>query len=258
MGLLNHPLKPSQCMRARCKHCGFVRAKNSTRQFEHLQQCADFLNSSEGQQAVTDGILTMQLNTEAPSASTSGKGDIWKGAAPNPNLTFRNPAPRQRTSTGRPTIPPTTPKPVPSLISHLLMKSSLAVEQSTQLPFLSHAGCGTLSRAALQQWLTQQNHLSRSLCTFIGSLIGKIRLTPTLNPNLDTSWRALDLLVSALNNAKRELEFLRTTHVKYGLQQDMSPPKPPTKGITDLFASATSPAASLLEGLVIVWTLQHV
>ncbi|KAF2485814.1 hypothetical protein BDY17DRAFT_111980 [Neohortaea acidophila] len=252
-----------KCMRTRCKYCGFVRAKNSTRQYEHLQSCNEYLASSEGQQALADGLLTAPI--DASRSTNANTGDIFNGAAPNPNLTFpeqirggkrvRLSNPAQSTST--PTRPPPPRKPSPSLVNHLLTQNRSSVEQSIQLPFLSHAGCGTLSRAALQQWLTQQSHLSRSLCTFIGTLIGKIRLNDAPNPSLDTSWRALDLLVSALNNAKRELDFLRSTHMKYGLQQDTDAPRPATRGMLDLFAAASAPAASLLEGLVILWAIEH-
>ena len=100
-----------------------------------------------------------------------------------------------------------------------------AVGQAVQVQFLSHAGCGTLQGNALQQWLTQQTHLSRASTAFIGSLIGKIRLPATDFPQSDTSHRALDLLVSTINNAKRELEFLRTTQQKYGIPSGKDLPK---------------------------------
>lgn len=243
-----------QCMRTRCKYCGFSRAKNTTRQFEHVQQCNEFLNSNEGQQAVADGLLTMQPPPEPQGNASGGKGDIFRGRAPNP--TFNRPGGKASNLAAARPAPP--PKPSPSLVNHLLTKNRTALEQATQLQFFSHAGCGTLSSAALQQWLAQQGHMSRVLCTFIGSLIGKIRLSDTQNPSNDTSWRALDLLVSAVNNAKRELEFLRTTHFKYYLQHEAESPKPATKGFIDLFASVSSPPSSLLEGLVVLWAVEYV
>src|SRR5215469_4783028 len=36
-----------QCAKVRCLHCGFTRAKNTTRQIEHLQECQAYLNSPE-------------------------------------------------------------------------------------------------------------------------------------------------------------------------------------------------------------------
>ena len=248
-----------QCMRARCKFCGFLRAKNTTRQFEHLQQCNEFLNSSEGQQAIADGF---SQQTPGEANVSGGRGDIFRGRAPNTNFVVNRPAGRPRQSGGpRPNVTPMPPAPAapkPSLVNHLLAKNGMLVEQATQIQFLSHAGCGTLSTAALQQWLTQQGYISRSLCTFIGSLIGKIHLHDTKTPNQDTAWRTLDLLVSTMNNAKRELEFLRTTQAKYNLQSDDNPPKHATKGFIDIFASVSSPLASLLEGLVVLWAVEHV
>lgn len=100
--------------------------------------------------------------------------------------------------------------------------------------------------------------MSRAFTTFIGSVIGKIRLTDTNLPQGDTSWRALDLLVSTINNAKRELEFLRTTQNKYALQSDSEPPKYATRGFIDLFASVASAPASMLESMVVIWAVEYV
>lgn len=198
-------------MRARCKYCGWARAKNSTRQYEHLQQCHEFHQTTEGQQAVDDGLLS-----RAPVDSTGQvpMKSIWRGGAPNPNLNGANRQKPSRPSNAAPARAPPPPL-APSLANHLLTKNKDAVDQAVQVQFLSHAGCGTLQASALQQWLTQQTHLSRASTSFIGNLIGKIRLPPTDFPQSDTPHRALDLLVSTINNAKRELEFLRTTQHKY-------------------------------------------
>lgn len=199
-------------MRARCKYCGWARAKNSTRQYEHLQQCHEFQKTTEGQQAVEDGLLTtapVDGNGQVPAKS------IWRGGAPNPNLSGAGPG-RPKGRPSNPT-PARAQPPAPSLANHLLTKNKDTVDQAVQVQFLSHAGCGTLQASALEQWLAQQTHLSRASTSFIGNLIGKIRLPATDFPQSDTSHRALDLLVSTINNAKRELEFLRTTQHKYGI-----------------------------------------
>lgn len=245
-------------MRARCRYCGAVRAKNSTRQVEHLQQCTEFLNSTEGEQARAEGIFDHSPVEGPPLART----DVFRGTAPNTNFQLN----RQRSRgkgvyqppSQKPNQTPTQTKPSPSLVNHLLAKNAEALSTATQQQFLSHAGCGTLSGAALQQWLTQQNHMARSLVTFIGNVIGKIRLPDAKYPLADTNWRTLDLLVSCVNNAKRELEFLRSTGVKYGLQSDGEGPKHATKGLTDLFGSSAQTHASLLEGMVVLWSIQHV
>ena len=200
-------------MRSRCKSCGWSRAKNSTRQYEHLQQCTEFHKTTEGQQAINEGLLT--LASIDPATGKPSAKSVLRGGAPNMSLSSA-PAPRPR---GRPSgVTPARPvQPSPSLAGHLLTKNSTTIDQAVQVQFLSHAGCGTLQAAALQQWLTQQTHLSRASTSFIGNLIGKIRLPATDFPQSDTSHRALDLLVSTINNAKRELEFLRTTQQKYSI-----------------------------------------
>ena len=168
----------------------------------------------------------------------------------------------------------------PSLITFLLGRNQEALQDATQRPFLSHAGCGTLSAVAVEQFLTQQNHISRAFPSFIGKMVGKIRLPTVDNPQEDTEWyvsvvvsrlklhclliimtrfcrRAFDLLVSTLNNAKRELEFLRTTKEKYGLQSETEPPRHASKGLVGLMESAASPSASLLEGMIVLWAIEY-
>jgi hypothetical protein len=245
-------------MRTRCQYCGTVRAKNSTRQVEHLQQCNEFLQSADGAQAQADGLLDLSP-AEGPNLN---RPDIFRGTAPNNNFQLHRQRSRGRggfqQQSQRPSQAPTEPKPSPSLVNHLLAKNSDGLNKATQQQFLSHAGCGTLSAPALQEWLTQQNHMSRSLVTFIGNVIGKIRLADAKNPLQDTNWRTLDLLVSCINNAKRELEFLRSTGHKYGLQNDGEGPKPASKGLIDLFAASSGSNASLLEAMVVLWCIQHV
>lgn len=196
--------------------------------------------------------------SQQTARSNSNGVDVFGGRAPNP--VFARPNKRQRVSgpSSTPARPVPRSKPLPSMVSFLINKNHSLLEYATQLPFLSHAGCGTLAKPALQQYLSQQGHVARAFCAFIGNLIGKIRLIATSNPSVDTSWRALDLLVSALNNAKRELEFLRDTCEKFNLHLEQEIPRPAAKGFIDLFASATAAPASLLEGLVVLWTMEYV
>ena len=147
---------------------------------------------------------------------------------------------------------------MPSLVNHLLSREPTAFTTATQQPFLSHAGCGTLSQGPLIQWLAQDSHIGRGFISFIGQLIGKIRLPETANSQQNTNYRALDLLISAMNNVRREMSFFEATQQKYGLQVGGEAAKPPTKGYLDLFASAAAPSASLLEGMVVVWATEHV
>lgn len=241
-------------MRVRCRHCGFVRAKNTTRQVEHLAGCREFLTSTEGQQALASGDLQ--------PAPMQGNGDIWRGGAPNPNLqgmiNRRGPNKNPRPSANFTPSRAAPPAPKPSLASHLVARVSDALTTATEQTFLSHAGCGTLSALALNQWLAQEIHISRALVSFVGSLIGKVRIPETSNLQQDPIFRALDLLCSAVTNMKKELEFLESTKRKYDLHVGVEEPKPATKGFVDLFASAASPQSSLLEGLVVLWATEHV
>ncbi|KAK5701204.1 hypothetical protein LTR17_022780 [Elasticomyces elasticus] len=244
----------TKCMRVRCHYCGYVRAKNTTRQVEHLAGCRDFLASTEGQQALANGDLM------TPGEANPNGTDIWRGGAPNPNLAGVNPrkGPKQaRQSTGSMQTPARPNAQKPSLASHLVTRLAAALTEATQKPFLSHAGCGTLSAAALNQWLAQEIHISRALVPFVGSLIGKVRIPETSNLTSDSTYRAIDLLCSAVNNMKKELEFLESTKRKYNLRVDIEEPHPATQGFIDLLASASSPQSSLLEGLVVLWATEH-
>ena len=89
-------------------------------------------------------------------------------------------------------------------------------------------------------------------------MIGKIRIPETSNLERDSTFRCLDLLCSAVNNMKKELEFLEATKRTYGLEVNFDEPKPPTKGFIDLFNSASCPSATLLEGMVVLWGIEIV
>ncbi|KAK3109756.1 hypothetical protein LTR53_016633, partial [Teratosphaeriaceae sp. CCFEE 6253] len=251
-----------QCVRVRCRHCGFVRAKNTTRQVEHLTGCREFLNTPEGQQAMANGDLMPN-----PVVGNGAGKEIWLGGQPNPVVqgvvAKRGPyKPRQNTAASQ-TIAPrpqaTRPQqpPKPSLAGHLVSRLNNALTEATQKPFLSHAGCGTLSATALNEWLSQEIHISRALVPFVGSLIGKIRIPETSDLIQDPTYRAIDLLCSAVNNMKKELEFLESTKRKYNLDVATEEPLFITQGFIDLLASACAPESSLLEGLVVLWATEH-
>lgn len=196
---------------------------------------------------------------------TVAGSDVWRGKVANPNLSAGRRGGRGSrggaiaASTPRRPMPPPGPvRPVPSLANHLLGGNAAAFRSATEQPFLSHAGCGTLSASALLQWLSQDAHISRGFINFIGALIGKVRLPETGNTQTDTTYRAMDLLISTLNNVRREMSFFEVTAAKYGLQVGGVEAKPATKAYLDLFASASSPSASLLEGMVVLWATEHV
>lgn len=243
-------------MRVRCLACGFSRAKNSTRQVEHLATCQDFLTSSQGVQAVQNGELELTPAGPPPNFNPNTRSDIWRGSAPNPILQVGH-APANRPSMGASRMQP-PPRPQPSLVSHLLNKWPEKLTKATQQQFLSHAGCGTLSATALAHWLGQNNHISRAMISFIGNLIGKVRLPETSNSKTNPHYRALDLLVSTVSNLRKELDFVENTKRKYSIQSDGEPPSPMTKAYVDLLASAADARSTLLEGMVALWATEHV
>lgn len=54
------------------------------------------------------------------------------------------------------------------------------------------------------------------------------------------------------------MQFFEITATKYGLALGMEPPTPITRALLDLFISASSSSASLLEGIVVLWGIEHV
>ncbi|KAL4726846.1 hypothetical protein ACLX1H_005736 [Fusarium chlamydosporum] len=245
-----------KCARVRCRSCGFVRAKNATRQADHLMQCKDFLATAEGEELLASGSLVQSVQQHQPPA-------IWNGARPHPDLMVRHLSNRPPSGTV-PVGPYSRPSPSrtsqrsepPSLAQHLLGQSEDLLISATQHSFLAHAGSGSLSENAFNQWLAQIGYISRSLVPFTGALIGKIRIPETANLEHDSTFRCLDLLCSAVSNMKKELEFLEATKREYGLEASLDEPRPPTKSFIDLFNSASCASATLLEGMVLLWAVE--
>lgn len=254
---------PSKCNKVRCLHCGFVRAKNTTRQIEHLQECQAYLSSSDAQAHLLQTQQQQQQQQNAPSMDPSmppGPSQILNGQAPNPNLQVHRRGPNtKRTREGLSIAPnlPLAPHLAPSLTAHLLAICATPFTNATQQPFLSHAGCGSLAAAPLSQWLVQDGHYARGYIRFVGQLLGKIRLPQTQNSQFHPMYRTMDLLISALNNMRREMQFFEITATKYGLALGTESPTPITRALLDLFMSASSSSASLLEGMVVLWGTEH-
>ncbi|EFQ89592.1 hypothetical protein CFE70_004515 [Pyrenophora teres f. teres 0-1] len=251
---------PSKCNKVRCLHCGFVRAKNTTRQIEHLQECQPYLSSPEAQ---THLLAQQQQNgtpVEQQNMATPGPSQILNGQQPNPNLQVHRRGPNsKRPRDGQPIAPniAMAPNIAPSLTSHLLTICSGPFIQATQHPFLSHSGCGSIAVGPLMQWLVQDGHYERAFMRFVSQLLGKVRLPSEPNSQFHPMYRTMDLLISALNNMRREMQFFDITATKYGLVLPMDPPSPITRALIDMFVSATSPSASLLEGMVALWGTEH-
>lgn len=255
---------PTKCNKVRCLHCGFVRAKNTTRQIEHLQECQAYQASSDAQVHLTEALGDAQPDSSTPSAPPTQMESILSGRTPNPNLQIhrRGPNTNKRARELHPIAPsiPIHHHPInraPSLTAHLLTSYQSQFVQGTQHPFLSHAGCGSLAAAPLAQWLVQDGHFSRGYIRFVGQLVAKIRLPQTQNSQFHPMYRAMDLLISALNNRRREMQFFEITTTKYGLVLGTEGPTPITRSLLDLLLSASSSSASLLEGMVVLWAMDQ-
>ncbi|KAF2202046.1 heme oxygenase-like protein [Delitschia confertaspora ATCC 74209] len=254
---------PSKCNKVRCLHCGFVRAKNTTRQIEHLQECQAYLQSPDAQvhlQQVAQNGDNANMDANTANNNTPRAPSILNGQHPNPNLQVHRRGPNtKRARDGQHIVPQMhmAHHIAPSLTAHLLTVCSGPFTQATQQPFLSHAGCGSLAAGPLSQWLVQDGHYSRGYVRFIGQLLAKIRLPQTNNSQFHPMYRTMDLLISALNNMRREMSFFEITATKYGLVLSQDPPNAITRAYLDLFMSASSSSASLLEGMVVLWGTEH-
>jgi hypothetical protein len=254
-----------------------VRAKNTTRQIEHLQECESYLNSPEAASHASSLLDNLhpaissspgQAVSVSLSLASEATRSMLNGTHPNPNLQVVRRGPNQKRK-DPPTLvpapardPPGPPATMmaqqPSLTSFLLKTNHDIFSAATQQPFLSHAGCGTLAAAPLAQWMVQDGHYTRAYLQFIGALIGKLRLPATANSQSHPMYRTMDLLISAINNIRREMRFFEITATKYGIQLTDDPPNFVTRSYLDLFTSVSSPSASLLEGLVVLWATEHV
>ncbi|KAH0008239.1 heme oxygenase-like protein, partial [Aureobasidium melanogenum] len=185
---------PTKCNKVRCTYCGFVRAKNTTRQVEHLQECQQYLSSPDYVESLNEAEASQQQdesNTSIMSGinnsplqatpNSAQRNQFLMGNRPNPNLQVNRRGPNKRTrdgqiKNGQRTVPapiaPTPPTQSPSLAAYLLTQNTNSFTAATQTSFLSHAGCGTLSAGAMSQWLAQDSHISRGYIAFVGQLIG--------------------------------------------------------------------------------------
>lgn len=255
---------PTKCNKVRCLHCGFVRAKNTTRQIEHLQECQSYLASPDAQvylaaqAAAAEGT---QINLNIQQHNSAGNGPILSSQHPNPNLQVHRRGPNSKRARDGQLMSPHVHHQqahlAPSLTAHLLAKCSSPFEQATQQPFLLHAGCGSLAPGPLSQWLVQDAHYARGYIRFLGQLLAKIRLPQTTNSQFHPMYRTMDLLISALNNMRREMQFFEITATKYRLTLSQDSATPITRALLDLFVSASGSSASLLEGMVVLWGTEH-
>ncbi|KAF1816224.1 heme oxygenase-like protein [Eremomyces bilateralis CBS 781.70] len=258
----NDSATPSKCNKVRCLHCGYVRAKNTTRQIEHLQECQAYLDSPEAAAHLSANVDGTPVG---PTMGENTTSQMLNGTHPNPNLQVHRRGPNQnkRTREGQPiapapAAPPSVPPPtMPSITQHLLNSNRISFQAGTETPFLSHAGCGTLAAAPLAQWMVQDGHYTRGYIQLIGAMIAKVRLPHVPNSQFHLLYRTMDLLIVALNNIRREMTFFEITATKYSIHLADEPPNVVTRAYLDLFNSVSSPSASLLEGMVVLWATEH-
>lgn len=151
-----------------------------------------------------------------------------------------------------------------------------AFKRATKHPFLKAAGEGQVSKQMLSQWLAQDRLYAQAYIRFIGLLLSKVVLPPR-NPDSartrepTTEQRVFDILVDALVNIQRELRFFEETALEYGLDLlameaseekekaagTVFGPQPITRAYIDLFMSAGSPGASLLEGMTVLFATEY-
>lgn len=133
-----------------------------------------------------------------------------------------------------------------------------------QAPFLKQAGEGTLDPAVLSEWLAQDRLYAQNYINFAGALLSKIRL-PVAVDSQSTEKKAARLVSFAVQNVIRELQFFEDTAARYNI--NLIPrwegdglaevgPNQTTRAYADLMLSATSPSASLLEGLTLLYATE--
>ena len=206
----------------------------------------------------------MSESAEGTQVTSAAQHSIMNGTHPNPNLQVHRRGPNQKRRSDAHVLNASTPTRIvptpmqPSLTQHLLITNQQAFQSATQQAFLSHAGCGTLSASALSQWMVQDGHYSRGYIQFVGALIAKLRLPNVPNSQFHPIYRTLDLLISAMNNIRREMGFFENTAIKYGVSLTEEQPNSITRAYLDLFHGISSPSASLLEGMILLWATGHV
>lgn len=256
-----------KCARVRCQACGFVRAKNVTRQLEHLLQCKDFLQTADGQALYAEATVApaaLDGNAASRRVSLPPSTNVWGSQTPKSSTAVPRPSPNQPPPNYEELRPFRAVRPIrtpradktPSLTRHLNNKNQNGIVDATENTFLSTTQ--PVDPMLFHRWFIQLSHLSRGLTSFIGALMTKIKIRDDSNLKNDSMFRALDLLCSAASNAKKEIEFIAFTRDQYDIRGTAQAPDLATQAFIDLFASVTSPNASFLQGMVVLWSLENV
>ncbi len=166
--------------------------------------------------------------------------------------------------------------PSPSLTSFLFSTTGPLFKAATQSAFLIAAGGGTLTKARLSDWLSQDRLYAQAYIGFIGSLLAHAQL-PTQHipfPQHDKSvhWRIVHTLRACLDNIFRELKFFEDIAEKYGLDLEARSTDAPfspataTTNYINLFERFSSPINPddphgadwvLLNGLIVLWATER-
>lgn len=175
-----------------------------------------------------------------------------------------------------------------NLTTHLQTLYPTLFHAATNPPFLSAEGAGTLPKPLLSVWLSQDRLYAHAYIQFIGALLAKISIPAHPNAAETIESRTVSVLIDALVNIKREIAGFEDTARRFGLDL-AAPPAPPsstnsdhdvdeyrdedgdedgdkkegrvsptpvTRAYIDLFMSASSPSATLLEGLAVLWATE--
>jgi thiaminase len=154
-----------------------------------------------------------------------------------------------------------------TLTTHLLSLASttLSLERATTHTFLTNAGAGTLPSSTLIKWLVQDIHYTRGYVRFIGGVMSQLRLSTSIQDDQGKGKtlhvRIFDLLLSALNNIQREMQFFEDTAKEYKLDLNLKAEmEPVTRMYVQCFdaVKSGSGAGGLLEGLTVLWATEHV
>ncbi|GLB42075.1 putative TENA/THI-4/PQQC family protein [Lyophyllum shimeji] len=150
-----------------------------------------------------------------------------------------------------------------SITAHLLSTSdnSSYANATKNHPFLLAAADGTLSDTLLSLWLSQDHiYAAQAYPRFVGSLISHIPFRPSAlssSASPDHSQRTLKILVFALANIVREVEFFNNTAKEW--QLDLKGWRE-RKGTRDYTAemSRISGSGKIEEGLLFLWAMEKV
>ncbi|KAL8823381.1 MAG: hypothetical protein Q9191_005909 [Dirinaria sp. TL-2023a] len=153
-----------------------------------------------------------------------------------------------------------------SLTTILLFTHEDQYSSATEHAFLAKAGDGTLPDPAVCKWLVQDKYYQLAYVNFIGALLAKLDLLPSVFPSHSAerqvggenlSRTTFDLLVDSLTAIRQEIDFYDKTADKYKLELQYAPPSKTTEEYMNLFADASVKEVPLLHGLVVLWATEH-